>query len=233
LNFKIKQHLIILFFLLVFAGIKEAKPQELTLDFYSQAIQVRNEVNQKLLAKQKPKLDTNAVLFINQFFLEPIKKGNLVNGLTSNNFSSKVKFIEILPRNRQKLAEVFPWIGRRGKEVMIETVLLNVDSINQGWDFRSKGPIIGAYGQLERWGKNELWWAEKYEFLVKNGISTFFKINNSCALNEIVIKDGQLYFLEGIYNFKLIPFDEHLKNRPYVLDRDSAIFYNADYPMPD
>jgi hypothetical protein len=233
LNFNIKHQLIISFFLVVFTGIKEAKPQELTLDFYSQAIQVRNEVNQKLLAKQKPKLDTNSVLFINQFFLEPIEKGNLVNGLTSNNFSSRVKLVEILPRKRRRLAEIFPKLERRGKEVMIETMLLNGDSINQGWNFRGKDPIIGVYGQVEQWDKNDILWMEIIEILVKNEIFILFKIEGSFAFNSVVMKDGRLYFLVGLNEPRLLPFDEHIKNRPYILDRDSAIFYNANYPWPE
>ena len=79
--------------LILMISVLETKAQADTSSTYLHAIRFKNMVNQELMNKYHQKLDTNSAVFINELFLEPLKKGRLAHNTTSNNFFDKVKLV--------------------------------------------------------------------------------------------------------------------------------------------
>ena len=210
--------------LLMFIYLGRLGAQVDTTCIYLQSIEFKNEVNNTLVRKDHKKNDTSRMIFVNRIFLTPCENGILANDVSSKNFFDKVILSKPKPNERRKLKP----------EYLIHTLIINKDSLKNNVSFNSKDLYYGAYGNyFEEWTVGEIFVREQIKFLIKNKLNLVFTVGNSFAFRDIVVKNGQLYFLEGFLEYRLIPFDDYLKEKPYILDRDTAEFYKIKYdPIP-
>ena len=223
----------------------ETQAQVDTSSTYLQAIRYKHMVNERLLFKYYRKLDTSSVVFINLILLEPLEKGLLAHHITSDNFFDKVKLVSdknyndvwIIRNSDPAKFLGHIWLSKpqflikkkKKPEFLISTLIIDRDSLEKGVSLRNINLYKGAYGQYDKCSIGDVLYPEVIAFLLKNSISTIFEVSGAFAFHYLVVKNGRLYFLVGLQEMKLIEFDEQMKEKQYVLDVDSAKYYNEDY----